>query len=162
LYPYCYAFAQMAKPRILFATHEVSNPFRPPLTRNRIRQALSYLFDQEQKSFRKLLYVFCQDDFLWELNQQYLQHDTYTDILTFDLTPFAGAPVEAEIYISVERVHENAHRFGVPFEDELVRVIFHGALHLCGYDDHREADQKRMRAREDVYLDFWHQLMDAS
>ncbi|SFV31741.1 rRNA maturation RNase YbeY [Thermoflavifilum thermophilum] len=157
-----YTRGRMATPRISFAVNEVKNPFHPPLTKNRVRQALSYLFDQEQKPLRRLLYVFCRDAFLWELNQQYLQHDTYTDILTFDLTPFPGDPIEAEIYISVERVRENAQQFGVPFEDELIRVIFHGALHLCGYDDHKEADRYRMRAREDVYLEFWHQLIVAS
>jgi len=99
----------------------------------------------------QLTYVFCTDDFLLSMNQQYLDHDTLTDIITFDLSPAKDA-LEGEIYISVERVRENAAKFGVTYANELHRVIFHGMLHLCGYKDKRAADQKIMRSKEDECL----------
>ena len=148
----------MTRPRIIFASHEVDSPFHRPLTKFSIKQSIFYLFEQEQKACSRLYYVFCSDAYLLELNQRYLQHDTYTDILTFDLTT-PPAPIEAEIYISIDRVKENAVRFSVSFADELVRVIFHGALHLCGYRDHTAEEQLTMRKKEDFYLAYWHQMI---
>ncbi|MBX5439352.1 MAG: rRNA maturation RNase YbeY [Thermoflavifilum sp.] len=148
----------MISQRIFFATHEVSNPLRSPLTKARVRQAICYLFQQEQQRFSRLLYVFCSDAYLLALNQQYLQHDTYTDILTFDLTT-PPQLLEGEIYISILRVKENARKFGVPFPEELARVMFHGALHLCGYDDQDEKSRQLMRAKEEAYLAYLRGLL---
>ncbi|HLR37151.1 MAG TPA: rRNA maturation RNase YbeY [Chitinophagaceae bacterium] len=109
------------------------------------------LFNNEGIKAQNIDYIFCTDDFLLSLNKKYLNHDTYTDILTFDLSEKPKEMI-AEIYISVERVSENANLFKKSFENELHRVIFHGALHLCGYDDHSEADKKEMRAQENKHL----------
>ncbi len=95
------------------------------------------------------------DENLLALNRQYLSHDEYTDIITFDLSEKSGKKkeeIEGEIYISLERVKENAKTFGKTFQEELYRVMIHGVLHLCGYCDKSSASQKKMRAKEDFYL----------
>ncbi len=99
----------------------------------------------------ELTYVFCTDSFLLEMNQNFLDHDTYTDIITFDLSERKGA-MEGEIYISTERVKENAVNFKTTYADELHRVIFHGVLHLCGFKDKTAKDRKVMRENEDYCL----------
>jgi rRNA maturation RNase YbeY len=85
------------------------------------------------------------------MNQQYLKHSTLTDVITF---PFStkDEPVSAEIYISIERIRENAKTYGIQYQNELLRVMIHGALHLCGYDDKKKSLQLQMRAKEDYYL----------
>jgi|SRR5690625_440591 len=109
------------------------------------------LFNNEGIKAQNIDYIFCTDDFLLSLNKKYLNHDTYTDILTFDLSEKPKEMI-AEIYISVERVSENANLFKKSFENELHRVIFHGALHLCGYNDHSAEDKKEMRVQENKHL----------
>lgn len=96
--------------------------------------------------------IFCSDDYLLTINRDYLQHDYYTDIITFDLANNTSLPVNGEIYISIERVKENASIFGVTVSQELHRVIFHGVLHLCGYKDKRPGDQRQMKEKENHYL----------
>lgn len=98
-----------------------------------------------------LTYIFCTDDHLHGMNQQFLNHNTLTDIITFDLSEGADT-LNGEIYISVDRVRENAVKFGVTYTDELHRVIFHGALHLCGFKDKKAEDQALMRKNEDSCL----------
>lgn len=98
-----------------------------------------------------LTYIFCDDDYLLEINQQFLSHDTLTDIITFDLSE-DEKHLQGEIYISVDRIKENAEKFGESYEKELHRVIFHGALHLCGFKDKTPADKKKMRQQEEVCL----------
>jgi rRNA maturation RNase YbeY len=100
----------------------------------------------------QLNYIFCGDAYLLEMNQQFLDHDTFTDIITFDLSN-ASDELQGEIYVSIERVRENAAKFAVSYDDELHRVIFHGALHLCGFKDKKAADIKEMRAQEDKCLE---------
>ncbi len=100
----------------------------------------------------ELTYIFCSDEFLLEMNQSYLDHDTFTDIITFDLSESKKA-IEGEIYISVERVKENAKIFKTTYQNELHRVIFHGVLHLCGFKDKKEKDQQIMRENEDYCLE---------
>jgi probable rRNA maturation factor len=100
----------------------------------------------------QLSYVFCTDDFLLEMNKRYLAHDTLTDIITFDLSENSLA-LTGDIYISAERVRENAALFGAGYQDELHRVIFHGALHLCGFKDKKDADRKIMREKENECLE---------
>lgn len=96
-------------------------------------------------------YIFCSDEYLLGINKQFLQHDTLTDIITFDLSE-NDKIMDAEIYVSVERVSENAEKFGVTYEHELHRVIFHGALHLCGFKDKKAEEVKAMRAAEEDCL----------
>lgn len=98
-----------------------------------------------------LTYVFCDDDYLLEINMDYLNHATFTDIITFDLSE-TPEKLQGEIYISTERVAENAAKYKVTYEKELHRVIFHGALHLCGFKDKKKADKERMRQEEDLCL----------
>lgn len=99
----------------------------------------------------KLNYICCSDEYLLTINKQFLNHDTLTDIITFDLSE-TDAELVGEIYISVDRVKENAAKFGVSYLNELHRVIFHGALHLCGYTDKTAADKQEMRRQEDICL----------
>jgi rRNA maturation RNase YbeY len=96
-------------------------------------------------------FIFCNDDYIIEINKQYLQHDTYTDIITFQLSE-KGQPIISDIYISVERVRENALVYNTRFSIELHRVIFHGCLHLCGFKDKKKSDASLMREKENEYL----------
>jgi len=96
--------------------------------------------------------IFCNDDYLFSINRSYLQHDYYTDIITFDLSSSRQSPIQAELYISVDRVRDNASQLGLPYYKELHRVIFHGLLHLLGYKDKSVADQKKMREMEERLL----------
>lgn len=105
----------------------------------------------EGKSIHELQYVFCTDDFLHKLNIDFLSHDTLTDIITFDYT--SGDIIAGEIYISIDRVTDNAKDLNVPFEKELDRVLIHGVLHLCGYLDKSEDEKNLMRAKEDYCLE---------
>lgn len=116
-----------------------------------LKTLLTDLFRKEGRQLAGLSIVFCSDDYLLELNRQFLQHDYYTDILTF-LMSERGAPVEGELYISVDRVRDNARALGVPTLQELRRVIIHGSLHLCGYKDKLKKDQALIRQKEDRYL----------
>ena len=100
----------------------------------------------------QLSYIFCTDEYLLQINKQFLDHDTYTDIITFDLSESNGPVLIGEIYVSIERVKENAKKYEVAFMDELHRVIFHGALHLCGFKDKNSTDKKIMRVQEDNCL----------
>ena len=109
------------------------------------------LFKKEKHPLNNITYVFCSDDFLLQMNNDFLQHDYFTDIITFGLSG-KGEPVEAEIYISIDRVKDNARNLGVSFADEVCRVIFHGALHLCGYKDKKKSEIAIMRDKEDQYL----------
>jgi probable rRNA maturation factor len=119
--------------------------------RTRLKQFLIALFKKEKKPLGELSYIFCSDQRLLEINQQFLQHDFYTDIITFPLSD-PGQPMSGEIYISVDRVRDNAREFGNSLRKELHRVIFHGALHLCGYKDKSRKDENLMRKMEDKYL----------
>ncbi len=98
----------------------------------------------------EISYVFCDDNYLHKMNVEYLDHDTLTDIITFDYT--SGNIVSGDVFISIERVKENAAQFEVSFEKELSRVMVHGVLHLLGYKDKTEAEKAEMRNKEDFYL----------
>ena len=104
----------------------------------------------EKKIFGEISYIFCSDEYLHKMNVEYLNHDTLTDIITFNYSK--GNTLSADIFISLERVKENANEFKVSFQDELHRVIIHGILHLIGYDDKTDADKTAMRSKEDFYL----------
>jgi probable rRNA maturation factor len=119
--------------------------------RTHLKQFIIRLFRQEKKPLAALDYIFCSDQYLLDINRQFLQHDFYTDIITFPLSD-PGQPISGEIYISVDRVRDNAREFGSSIQQELLRVVFHGALHLCGYKDKSPRDEKLMRKMEDKYL----------
>jgi probable rRNA maturation factor len=121
--------------------------------RDGVKSTLISLFKKERKPLADLSYIFCSDERLLEINRHFLQHDFYTDIITFPLSE-PKQPISAEIYISVDRIRDNAKDFGVSMKNELLRVIFHGALHLCGYGDKTAKDQAKMRRLEDKYLMF--------
>jgi rRNA maturation RNase YbeY len=109
------------------------------------------LFKKEKTPLAAINYIFCSDKYLLSINQQFLNHDYYTDIITFGLHD-KGSPVVAEVYISTDRVKDNAKTHGTTYSNEMLRVLFHGALHLCGYKDKTKANIATMRAKEDEYL----------
>ena len=108
------------------------------------------IFKREKRPLQTLNYIFCSDSALRKINKDYLSHDYFTDIVTFDLSE--GNETVGEIYISVDRVRENAQLHKTAVREEFFRVIFHGALHLCGYGDKSQSEQRSMRAKEDFYL----------
>ncbi|MEP6685117.1 MAG: rRNA maturation RNase YbeY [Parafilimonas sp.] len=116
-----------------------------------IRILIQNLFKAEHTKFEKINYVLCTDHYLLQLNKKYLNHETLTDVITFPLSEI-GEPMIAEIYISMERVKENAKKFKVQYQTELLRVMIHGALHLCGYADKKAFEREKMRQKEDNYL----------
>lgn len=120
--------------------------------KRKIQSFIRQIFAKEKRPFSRLDYVFCSDEFLLQINRSYLKHDFYTDIITFDLTEPGGAETTGEIYISVDRVGENAASFKTALAEEMLRVIFHGALHLCGYKDKKKEDIALMRKKEDAYI----------
>lgn len=110
--------------------------------------------DSEKKVLGDIAYVFCDDAYLLKINQEYLHHDTYTDIITFDYTD--GNTLAGDIFISIERVRENAEEFKVEFAEELRRVMAHGILHLSGYGDKSDEEIMLMRTKEDEKIKLFH------
>jgi rRNA maturation RNase YbeY len=119
--------------------------------KDKLKQWLSAVIDSEGHKEGEINYIFCDDDYLLRLNKKFLNHDTLTDIISFDYTE--GKLINGDIYISVERVAENAREFNVPFTNELQRVMAHGILHYCGYNDKSEGQIRQMRVKENLYLD---------
>jgi rRNA maturation RNase YbeY len=108
-------------------------------------------FEKEAKKKLSISYIFCTDEYLLGINKSFLQHDYYTDIITFPLSE-TDKKVEAEIYISIDRIQDNAEKLRVPFEQELLRVIFHGVLHLIGYKDKSKEQKETMRKAEEKWI----------
>ena len=104
----------------------------------------------EEKKIGEINYIFCDDEYLLKINQDFLDHDYYTDIITFDQV--RGKTISGEIFVSLQRIKDNANLISKNYEEEKKRVIAHGILHLCGYKDKTEEEQKTMRAKEDFYL----------
>jgi probable rRNA maturation factor len=119
--------------------------------RRLLKTFICYLFKREKRELSDLQVIFCDDSYLLNLNRKFLQHDYYTDILSFALSAPKN-PLSAEIYISVERVRANAKMENSLLQEELHRVIFHGILHFCGYKDKKASDIRLMRSLEDKYL----------
>jgi rRNA maturation RNase YbeY len=115
---------------------------------------ISNVILSENKKEGDINYVFCNDDFLLNINQQYLSHDTYTDIISFDYS--VGNELHGDIFISTERVLENANEYEVSFNEELLRVMSHGILHYCGYKDKSENDELIMRNKEEEKIQMFH------
>lgn len=116
-----------------------------------IKAFIEKLIKKEGSVLSEINYIFCSDEFLLNMNRDFLQHDYYTDIITFGLSE-KNQPIEAEIYISIDRVKDNAKSLENNYQQEMLRVIFHGALHLCGYKDKTKSEISTMRAKEDQYL----------
>jgi probable rRNA maturation factor len=119
--------------------------------RKRLKSYIESLFIRKEKKLSLLTYIFCSDQYLLSINREFLNHDDFTDIITFCLSE-PTQPIIGEIYISADRIRENAQILGVSTRHELHRVIFHGALHLCGYKDKRPRDKARMTQEEDMNL----------
>ena len=116
----------------------------------KISNWISKVISSEEFKEGDINYVFCDDDYLLKLNIEFLNHDTLTDIISFDNT--IGKILQGDIFISIERVKENANNFNVSFQEELSRVIVHGILHYCGYNDKTDEEAKLMRAKENFYI----------
>jgi rRNA maturation RNase YbeY len=115
-----------------------------------IKSWISKVILEENCSEGDINYIFCGDEYLHKINVEFLNHDTLTDIISFDYS--VGKELRGDIYISVDRVTENASDYGTKFIDELDRVIIHGILHYCGYKDKSIEEEKLMRTKEDYYL----------
>lgn len=119
---------------------------------NRVEEWIEQLISTEEKKTGNINYIFCDDEYLLKVNQDFLNHDYYTDVITFDYVK--GKTISGDIFISITRIKENAITLSDnDFERELIRVFAHGVLHLCGYKDKSEGDQKIMRAKENFYID---------
>ena len=129
------------------------NEFELP-NEDQIATWISKVILSENKKEGEINYIFCDDDYLLNLNEQYLDHDTLTDIISFDYS--VGNEIHGDIFISTERVLENAADFNVSFQEELQRVLVHGVLHYCGYKDKSEADEQLMRNKEDEKIKMFH------
>ncbi len=134
--------------KVNFFYQDVSFAFA---SRQNLKLFIEKLFKKEKYQLQQVNIIFCSDEALLKINRDFLQHDYYTDIITFPLSE-QGAPVNAELYISVDRIRDNAEQLGISFKRELHRVVFHGCLHLTGYNDKSSQQIKTIREREDYYL----------
>lgn len=132
---------------ISYFTEDTDFVFKGKLLNNRW---LKMVAESEIKRVGDISIIFCSDNYILDVNLKYLQHDYFTDIITFDYCE--GPKLSGDLFISVDSVRENAIYYGAEFEEELNRVIVHGLLHLIGYDDHTAEEQKVMRSKEDYYL----------
>lgn len=118
------------------------------------RKWLMQVIDSEEKEVEEISYIFCDDEYLHKINLQYLDHDTYTDIISFDNS--VGNILGGDIFISTERVQENSREYNASFEEELKRVMAHGVLHFCGYKDKSESESQVMRQKENEKIRMFH------
>ncbi len=135
-------------PKISFFEEDISYTLKQ---KKQVKQWIKDTILAEGYKLDELTYIFCSDAYLLKINQQYLDHDTYTDIITFDNSETAGL-ITGDIFISIERIRENAEKFKQTIPNELHRVIIHGVLHLLGYKDKTSEDNKTMTKKEDHYL----------
>lgn len=140
---------------ITYCTEEVK---MPPLKKRKINRWIREIVQSYGKKTGEIAYVFCSDDIILETNRKYLQHDYYTDIITFDYTE--ENMLNGDIFISLDTVKSNAGQFGVTFENELHRVLIHGVLHLCGIDDKGEENRRLMTTCENRALDLLKNIPD--
>ena len=130
---------------------------RPTIDKAVFLKVLKEKSNQLVKTVKRLNYVFMSDDGLLQINQQYLNHNTYTDIITFDLSN--NEDIIGEIYISLDRVQENAELYKQPIQHEFLRVLFHGALHLLGYKDKNKTDEAKMREAENECINLYFETL---
>ncbi len=124
-----------------------------PFPEDNIRKWILFLIESENEKAGVLNFIFCSDDFLYAINNEYLQHDTLTDTITFDYSE-QFASISGDIFISIDRIKENADNFAKPFMNELCRIIAHGVLHICGYGDKQDDEKAVMQSKENYYLSF--------
>ena len=129
--------------QILFHSQEIDFELKD---QDKYQSWINQIISSEQKRNSAINYIFCNDAYLLEKNQTYLQHDTLTDIITFE---YQSDPISGDIFISIDRVKENALERDLPFQEELHRVMAHGILHLCGYGDKSESEKQIMRSKEE-------------
>jgi len=140
--------ATSKKTKVHFFSHDISTSLK---NRANLKRFIESIFKKEKQSLGSINYIFCSDRALLEINKKYLNHDFYTDVITFDLSTDSKA-MSAEVYISIERIRDNAKQLGLSIKSELHRVLFHAALHLCGYNDQKKKDKEIMRKRETELL----------
>lgn len=133
---------------IIFFNEDIDFKFQG---KNNFKAWLKKVADKEGFKLKNLNYIFCSDTYLHKINVEYLDHDTFTDIITFDNSE-DETTIEGDIFVSIERVKENSLTLNTVFDEELKRVIVHGLLHLCGYDDHTVEDKAEMRRLESEYI----------
>jgi rRNA maturation RNase YbeY len=133
---------------IIFFNEDIDFKFQG---KNNFKAWLKKVADKEGFKIKDLNYIFCSDEYLHKINVDYLDHDTFTDIITFDNSEDENT-LEGDIFVSIERVKENSQTLNTVFDEELKRVIVHGLLHLCGYDDHSVEDKAEMRRLESEYI----------
>jgi probable rRNA maturation factor len=136
---------------IVFFNEDIDFKFQG---KNNFKSWLKKVSEKEGFKINNLNYIFCSDEYLHKINLEYLHHDTYTDIITFDNSEEESI-VEGDIFISIERIKENSFTLNTVFEEEFKRVIVHGLLHLCGYDDHTSVDKAEMRRLESEYIEIF-------
>jgi len=139
--------------KIFFHSADLSFQYKQ---KKKLKSFIETIFFKEKKVAGSIRYIFCSDEYLLKINTAFLHHNYYTDIITFDLSDSAPV-ITGEIYISVDRVKENAKTIGVSYSDEILRVVFHGALHLCGYKDKEKKEVLVMRKKEDQYIEIFKQ-----
>ena len=126
-----------------------------PKNKKKIRKLIELICKDQNKSLVFLNCIFCSDDYLLEINKKYLKHNFYTDVITFDHKEKGDKNIEGDVYISIDRVKENAKLYGVKIESELTRVIIHGVLHLCGFGDKNKKEKKIMGDKENKYISLY-------
>ena len=136
--------------RINFQTQDIDLVIKE---KNKIRLWIVNAIKNEGKKTGDITYIFCSDNYLLQMNQQYLQHDDYTDVITFDYTE--GDRVSGDIFISYERILDNSSILATKLEDELHRVMIHGIMHLCGYKDKKTEERANMTVKENQYLELF-------
>jgi len=134
---------------IIYFSEDTSFTLR---TKTTTRSWLLKCAKSEKQNILELNYIFCSDNYLKKINKQYLNHDYFTDIITFPTAAPGDKNISGDIFISIDRVRDNAKTYGVKTNEELHRVMVHGLLHLCGYGDKTSSQEKIMRAKEDFYL----------
>ncbi|MCB2221493.1 MAG: rRNA maturation RNase YbeY [Bacteroidetes bacterium] len=144
------------KGSILFFSEDIHFLFKNKI---KTRKWIYHCMKSEGKSIDSVNIIFCSDPFLYKLNRQYLKHDTYTDIITFDLSDSSNI-ISGDIYISIDRIKDNAKQFETTFLHELHRVIIHGFLHLSGYKDKTKPEKQLMRSKEDICLSLQPKFFD--
>ncbi len=144
----------MNKSNIYFHYNKVKENIKEP---RKIKKLIEYIFEKEEKKFSYTSIVFCTDIYLKEINIKFLKHQTYTDVITFQYNEI-NKPIEGEIFISSERIRENAKEFKETIFNERLRIIIHGILHLCSYQDKTAKSKENMTKREDFYLQKYNKL----
>lgn len=121
-----------------------------------LKHWISTIIHKAGHSFESINFIYCSDNYLLQINKDYLDHDYYTDIITFDNTEDEALPIDSDIFISIDRVKENAQQLNTPYQDELHRVMIHGVLHLLGHEDKTEEHKVEMRKSEEASLSLLH------